>query len=48
MQVLQRLKYSPFLAQLVVIRRLNLSCGYCNEFDDTSDPVHARPSPKRC
>lgn len=39
MQVLQRLMYSPFLAQLVVIRRCNLSCGYCNEFDETSDPV---------
>lgn len=35
----QRLLYSPFLAQLVVIRRCNLSCGYCNEFDDSSSPV---------
>lgn len=35
----QRLLYSPFLAQLVVIRRCNLSCGYCNEFDDSSPPV---------
>lgn len=34
-----RLLYSPFLVQLVVIRRCNLSCGYCNEFDKTSDPV---------
>jgi len=31
--------YSPFLVQLVVIRRCNLSCGYCNEYDDSSDPV---------
>jgi MoaA/NifB/PqqE/SkfB family radical SAM enzyme len=33
------LRFSPFLAQLVVIRRCNLSCGYCNEFDETSPPV---------
>lgn len=37
--MLGRLLYSPFLVQLVVIRRCNLSCGYCNEFDETSDPV---------
>jgi MoaA/NifB/PqqE/SkfB family radical SAM enzyme len=37
--MLRRLLYSPFLSQLVVIRRCNLSCGYCNEFDDVSDPV---------
>ncbi|MBW2510055.1 MAG: radical SAM protein [Deltaproteobacteria bacterium] len=30
---------SPLLAQLVVIRRCNLSCGYCNEYDDHSPPV---------
>ena len=34
-----RLLYSPFLVQLVVTRKCNLSCGYCNEFDDNSDPV---------
>lgn len=37
--LLQRLRYSPFFSQLVVIRRCNLSCGYCNEFDKTSQPV---------
>lgn len=37
--MLGRLLYSPFLAQLVVIRRCNLSCTYCNEFDDHSPPV---------
>jgi MoaA/NifB/PqqE/SkfB family radical SAM enzyme len=37
--MLERLLYSPFLAQLVTIRRCNLSCGYCNEFDDRSPPV---------
>jgi len=35
----RRLLYSPFLAQLVVIRRCNLACKYCNEFDDHSPPV---------
>jgi len=37
--MLKRLRYSPFLVQLVVTRRCNLSCTYCNEFDDYSDPV---------
>ncbi len=35
----RRLLYSPILVQLVVIRRCNLSCGYCNEFDEESPPV---------
>src|SRR5947207_1328500 len=34
-----RLRYSPFLTQIVVIRRCNLSCGYCSEYDKSSDPV---------
>ena len=29
----------PFLAQMVVTRRCNLACGYCNEYDDFSKPV---------
>jgi len=29
----------PILAQIVPIRRCNLSCTYCNEFDKTSQPV---------
>jgi len=33
------LRFGPFLAQLVVTRRCNLSCGYCNEYDDHSPPV---------
>jgi len=33
------LRYGPFLAQVVVIRRCNLACGYCTEFDKTSLPV---------
>ncbi len=36
---LSRLRYAPFLVQLVVTRRCNLSCGYCNEYDDVSQPV---------
>ena len=36
---LSRLAYAPFLTQLVVTRRCNLSCGYCNEYDKDSEPV---------
>ncbi len=32
-------KRHPVLAHLIPIRRCNLSCGYCNEFDDHSKPV---------
>jgi len=32
-------RYNPLLAQLVVTRRCNLACGYCNEYDDFSPPV---------
>ncbi|HUS63921.1 MAG TPA: radical SAM protein [Kofleriaceae bacterium] len=31
--------YGPRLAQVVVTRRCNLSCGYCNEYDQVSKPV---------
>ncbi|MCI0708712.1 MAG: radical SAM protein, partial [Chloroflexi bacterium] len=30
---------SPVLAQIVVTRRCNLSCAYCNEYDKVSPPV---------
>jgi len=30
------------LAHLIPIRRCNLSCGYCNEYDDFSDPVDTK------
>ncbi|MEO1006316.1 MAG: radical SAM protein, partial [Cyanobacteria bacterium J06638_38] len=30
---------SPLEAQLIVTRRCNLSCGYCTEFDNHSQPV---------
>jgi MoaA/NifB/PqqE/SkfB family radical SAM enzyme len=33
------LRHGPFLAHLVVTRRCNLSCGYCNEYDKISSPV---------
>jgi MoaA/NifB/PqqE/SkfB family radical SAM enzyme len=29
----------PILAHIIPIRRCNLSCGYCNEYDDFSDPI---------
>ena len=29
----------PVMAQIVPMRRCNLSCTYCNEYDDFSDPV---------
>jgi len=34
-----RFLYAPFHVQMVVIRRCNLACGYCNEYDDSSPPV---------
>jgi MoaA/NifB/PqqE/SkfB family radical SAM enzyme len=33
------LPWAPFLAQMVLTRRCNLDCGYCNEYDKTSPPV---------
>ncbi|MEM7608573.1 MAG: radical SAM protein [Myxococcota bacterium] len=30
---------TPLLTQLVVTRRCNLTCGYCNEYDDFSPPI---------
>ena len=35
----------PILAHVIPMRRCNLSCTYCNEFDDFSKPVpvDARP-----
>src|SRR5436853_7081467 len=29
----------PLLAHLIPVRRCNLACKYCNEFDDFSKPV---------
>ena len=32
-------RHHPILAHLVPMRRCNLSCTYCNEYDDFSKPV---------
>src|SRR5215467_14180442 len=32
-------QYHPILAQIVPVRRCNLACTYCNEFDAVSAPV---------
>nr|WP_321468515.1 radical SAM protein [uncultured Desulfobulbus sp.] len=37
--VLRQLQYSPILAQVIVTRRCNIACRYCNEFDKQSSPV---------
>jgi MoaA/NifB/PqqE/SkfB family radical SAM enzyme len=29
----------PILAQVIAMRRCNLACGYCNEYDKVSEPV---------
>src|ERR687896_2253707 len=29
----------PVLAHVIPMRRCNLACGYCNEYDKVSDPV---------
>src|SRR5579872_3495120 len=29
----------PILAHVIPMRRCNLSCAYCNEYDDVSKPV---------
>ena len=34
-----RFKYHPVNAHLIPIRRCNLSCRYCNEYDDHSPPL---------
>ena len=39
LNVFQWLRYGPWLAQVIVTRRCNLTCGYCTEYDRTSDPV---------
>ena len=29
----------PLLVQIIPIRRCNIDCGYCNEYDKVSPPV---------
>jgi MoaA/NifB/PqqE/SkfB family radical SAM enzyme len=38
---------TPLLAQVVVTRRCNLACGYCNEYDDFSPPVPTQELERR-
>ena len=37
----------PFLVHIIPMRRCNLDCGYCNEFDDVSKPVPLEEIKKR-
>lgn len=41
LQAVPRILFSnaPMDAQLIVTRRCNLSCGYCSEYDSSSEPV---------
>src|SRR2546425_3510932 len=40
-------KNHPILVHIIPIRRCNLSCTYCNEFDDFSNPVPLDEMKKR-
>jgi len=37
----------PILAQIIPIRRCNLACAYCNEYDDRSAPVETAEMVRR-
>jgi MoaA/NifB/PqqE/SkfB family radical SAM enzyme len=37
----------PYMAHIVPMRRCNLACTYCNEFDDISDPVELAEMKRR-
>jgi MoaA/NifB/PqqE/SkfB family radical SAM enzyme len=37
----------PFLVHIIPMRRCNLDCTYCNEYDDTSEPVPLEEMKKR-
>jgi MoaA/NifB/PqqE/SkfB family radical SAM enzyme len=37
----------PFLVHIIPMRRCNLDCGYCNEYDDMSKPVPLAEMKKR-
>src|SRR5262249_45092592 len=39
--------YRPILAQIIPVRRCNLSCAYCNEYDKTSEPVPVEEMSRR-
>jgi MoaA/NifB/PqqE/SkfB family radical SAM enzyme len=37
----------PYMAHIVPMRRCNLACTYCNEYDDVSDPVDIEEMKRR-
>ena len=37
----------PYMAHIVPMRRCNLACTYCNEFDDVSKPVDIEEMERR-
>jgi MoaA/NifB/PqqE/SkfB family radical SAM enzyme len=37
----------PFLAHIIPMRRCNLACAYCNEYDDVSKPVPVEEMKRR-
>ena len=37
----------PIMAHVIPMRRCNLSCAYCNEYDDHSGPVPPSPADDR-
>jgi MoaA/NifB/PqqE/SkfB family radical SAM enzyme len=39
--------YHPIVAHIIPIRRCNLSCAYCNEYDKVSEPVPTEEMLKR-
>jgi MoaA/NifB/PqqE/SkfB family radical SAM enzyme len=39
--------HRPILAQIIPVRRCNLSCAYCNEYDKTSEPVPVEEMSRR-
>src|SRR5688572_11576907 len=40
-------QHQPVSAHLIPVRRCNLSCAYCNEYDDHSSPVQTRDMLRR-
>jgi MoaA/NifB/PqqE/SkfB family radical SAM enzyme len=39
--------HRPILAQIIPVRRCNLSCAYCNEYDKTSEPTPVEEMARR-
>src|SRR5215831_19532513 len=37
----------PVMVHIIPMRRCNLDCGYCNEYDDVSNPVPLEEMKKR-